>query len=43
LRIAGVSFEVRGLIYIAVGAALLWSCRLYWLASGQSSQIEETS
>jgi len=43
LRVAGVSFEVRGLIYIAVGAALLWSCRLYWLASGQSSQIEEPS
>src|SRR6476646_3187280 len=43
LRIAGMSFEVRGLIYIAVGAALLWSCRLYWLASGQRSQIEEPS
>lgn len=33
LRIAGVSFEVRGLVYIAVGIALLWSCRCYWLAS----------
>jgi hypothetical protein len=33
LRIAGVSFEIRGLIYIAVGAALLWSCRRYWMAS----------
>lgn len=35
LRIAGVSFEVRGLIYIAVGIGLLWSCRRYWLASFQ--------
>lgn len=35
LRIAGVSFEIRGLIYIAVGAALMWSCRCYWLASAQ--------
>jgi hypothetical protein len=35
LRLAGVSFEIRGLIYIAVGAALLWSCRRYWLASGK--------
>ena len=35
LRIAGVSFEIRGLIYIAVGAALMWSCRRYWLASAQ--------
>ncbi|MBD1922750.1 hypothetical protein H6F77_16985 [Microcoleus sp. FACHB-831] len=35
LRVAGVSFEIRGLIYIAVGAALLWSCRRYWIASAQ--------
>ncbi|MBW4496490.1 MAG: hypothetical protein KME26_26120 [Oscillatoria princeps RMCB-10] len=35
LRAAGVSFEVRGLIYIAVGMALLWSCRRYWAASFQ--------
>ena len=35
LRIAGVSFEIRGLIYIAVGAALMWSCRCYWFASAQ--------
>lgn len=41
LRLAGVSFEVRGLIYIAVGTALLWSCRRYWLASAQFSQVEE--
>lgn len=33
LRVAGVSFEVRGLIYLAVGGALLWSCRRYWIAS----------
>ena len=33
LRLAGVSFEIRGLIYLAVGTALLWSCRRYWLAS----------
>jgi hypothetical protein len=37
LRRAGVSFEIRGLIYIAVGAALLWSCRQYWVASFQPS------
>jgi len=36
LRIAGVSYEIRGLIYLAVGAALLWSCRCYWIASFQS-------
>lgn len=33
LRLAGVSFEIRGLIYIAVGMALIWSCRRYWTAS----------
>lgn len=33
LRVAGVSFEIRGLIYLAVGAALVWSCRRYWIAS----------
>jgi hypothetical protein len=36
LRVVGVSFEVRGLIYLAVGCALLWSCRRYWAASFQS-------
>ena len=36
LRKAGVSYEIRGLIYLAVGAALLWSCRQYWIASTQS-------
>ncbi|MBD1841676.1 hypothetical protein H6F78_26470 [Coleofasciculus sp. FACHB-64] len=41
LRRAGVSFEVRGLIYIAVGAALLWSCRRYWIASTQVPTAEE--
>lgn len=40
LRMAGVSFETRGLIYIAVGAALMWSCRRYWMASGQAPTIE---
>ncbi|BAS55214.1 hypothetical protein NIES2135_55180 [Leptolyngbya boryana NIES-2135] len=35
LRIAGVSYEIRGLIYLAVGAALLWSCRRYWSAAFQ--------
>ncbi|QIZ71843.1 hypothetical protein [Oxynema aestuarii] len=35
LRLAGVSFEVRGLIYIAVGTALVWSCRRYWISSFQ--------
>jgi hypothetical protein len=33
LRVAGVSFEVRGLIYLAVGIALLWSSRCYWVAA----------
>jgi hypothetical protein len=33
LRIAGVSFEIRGLIYIAVGIALLWSCQKYLQAA----------
>lgn len=35
LRAAGVSFEIRGLIYLAVGSALLWSCRQYWTSSFQ--------
>jgi hypothetical protein len=39
LRAAGVSFEVRGLIYIAVGMALLWSCRRYWVASFQAPAL----
>jgi hypothetical protein len=38
LRVAGVSYEVRGLVYLAVGPALLWSSRNYWLASFQSEQ-----
>jgi hypothetical protein len=33
LRMAGVSFEIRGLIYMAVGMALIWSCRRYWTAT----------
>ncbi|MBW4488458.1 MAG: hypothetical protein KME12_11775 [Trichocoleus desertorum ATA4-8-CV12] len=37
LRLAGVSFEIRGLIYIAVGSALMWSCRRYWMASAQGA------
>lgn len=39
LRLAGVSFEVRGLIYIAVGTALVWSCRRYWMASVQPTPV----
>jgi hypothetical protein len=35
LRVAGVSFEIRGLIYIAVGTALLWSARKYVSAATQ--------
>lgn len=35
LRWAGVSYELRGLVYLAVGAALLWSCRRYWVSSFQ--------
>jgi len=42
LRLAGVSFEIRGLIYIAVGAALLWSCRRYWLAAAEFSPVEKS-
>ncbi len=38
LRVAGVSYEIRGLIYLAVGSGLLWSCRNYWRASFQSTQ-----
>jgi hypothetical protein len=38
LRAAGVSYEIRGLIYLAVGAGLLWSCRNYWRAAFQSTQ-----
>lgn len=37
LRVAGVSFEVRGLIYLAVGGGLLWSCRRYWTEALQTS------
>lgn len=36
LRVAGVGYETRGLIYLSVGAALLWSCRRYWMASAKS-------
>lgn len=43
LRWAGVSFEIRGLIYLAVGTALLWSCRRYWLASIQTATSLTTS
>jgi uncharacterized membrane protein YuzA (DUF378 family) len=42
LRLAGVSYEIRGLIYLAVGAALLWSCRRYWAASTQSEALAAT-
>lgn len=39
LRKAGVSYEIRGLIYLAVGAALLWSCRRYWIAASKSETL----
>lgn len=35
LRMAGMSYEMRGLIYLAVGTALLWSCARYWSAAGK--------
>ncbi|MEB3293167.1 MAG: hypothetical protein VKJ24_08395 [Synechococcales bacterium] len=35
LRLAGVSYELRGLVYLAVGTGLLWSCRRYWVSSFQ--------
>jgi hypothetical protein len=38
LRAAGVSYEIRGLVYLAVGAGLLWSCRNYWRAAFQPAQ-----
>lgn len=42
LRAAGVSFEIRGLIYLAVGTALLWSCRQYWTSSFQLNKSDST-
>jgi hypothetical protein len=39
LRRVGVSFEIRGLIYLAVGVALLWSCRRYWQAAFRGSNL----
>jgi hypothetical protein len=42
LRKAGVSYEIRGLIYLAVGAALLWSCRRYWSAA-QATELTTES
>jgi hypothetical protein len=42
LRVAGVSYEIRGLIYLAVGTGLLWSCRNYWRSAFPSPQpLEE--
>ncbi len=43
LRAAGVSFEIRGLIYLAVGAGLLWSCRQYWTTSFQIGKSDLTA
>jgi hypothetical protein len=43
LRAAGVSYEIRGLVYLAIGAALLWSCRRYWVASVQSGSVQSGS
>jgi hypothetical protein len=43
LRAAGVSFEIRGLIYLAVGAGLLWSCRQYWTTSFQVGKPDLTA
>ena len=40
LRAAGVSFEIRGLIYLAVGTGLLWSCRQYWIKSFQLNKSD---
>ncbi len=42
LRAAGVSFEIRGLIYLAVGTGLLWSCRQYWIKSFRVSASDFT-
>jgi hypothetical protein len=43
LRAAGVSFEIRGLIYLAVGSGLLWSCRQYWTTSFQIGKPDLTA
>jgi hypothetical protein len=43
LRAAGVSFEIRGLIYLAVGTGLLWSCRQYWTTSFQIGKPDLTA
>lgn len=43
LRRAGVSFEIRGLVYMAVGAALMWSCWRYWLAAAQPNPTASAS
>jgi hypothetical protein len=42
LRAAGVSFEIRGLVYLAVGTGLLWSCRQYWTSSFQLNKSDST-
>ncbi len=40
LRMAGMSYEIRGLVYLAVGTALLWSCFRYWSAAGKPSEVK---
>jgi hypothetical protein len=40
LRMAGMSYEIRGLIYLAVGTALLWSCVRYWSAAGKTPEVK---
>jgi hypothetical protein len=37
LRVTGVSYEIRGLVYLAVGPALLWSSRNYWRSMFQAA------
>lgn len=38
LRAMGVSYEIRGLVYLAVGPALLWSSRNYWRSAWRSDK-----
>jgi hypothetical protein len=42
LRATGVSYEIRGLVYLAVGPALLWSSRNYWRSAFQAAPEAES-
>ncbi|MBE9028195.1 hypothetical protein IQ266_00310 [filamentous cyanobacterium LEGE 11480] len=40
LRATGVSYEIRGLVYLAVGPALLLSSRNYWMSAFKPADTE---